>query len=93
MIKRATRIAGLVGVTGALALGGVGVAQASNGADDPPGQHQEHANGEAHHHHNGKGHHHNGKHHHGEKGHHHGHGQDDGPNHHRHGNDDGPNHT
>jgi Spy/CpxP family protein refolding chaperone len=62
----------LLGVLGtgavALAMGLGGVAQASHGADDPPGHHQEH---------NGKDHHH-GKHH---GKHHHHHGNDDGPNH------------
>jgi hypothetical protein len=50
-----------------LALGGSGVALASNGADDAPGHHQEHGNGK-----DGKGHH--GKHHH----HHNGNGDDNG---------------
>ncbi len=42
MTKRLTRILTLTGVTAAMAFGGVGVAQASHGADDPPGTHQEH---------------------------------------------------
>jgi hypothetical protein len=56
----------------AIGVGGAGVAQASHGADDPPGH-------EAHHHHH---HHHHGN---DDRGHHHGHhhgGKDDGPNHH-----------
>jgi Spy/CpxP family protein refolding chaperone len=53
-----------------LALGGAGAAFASNGADDPAGQHREHQNGEKHHKHDGKHRHHR-----------HGRGQDDGPNH------------
>ncbi len=42
MTKRITQILTLTGVTAAMAFGGVGVAQASHGADDPPGTHQEH---------------------------------------------------
>jgi hypothetical protein len=82
MRLKAVRIAGLLSITAALAFGGAGVAQASHGADDPVGQHQEHANGERHHHDNGR-----------HRGHHrHGHGRDDRPGHHRHGNEHGPNH-
>jgi hypothetical protein len=64
MLKRtaAALIAALV-----LALGGTGAALASNGADDSPGHHQEHGNGN-------KGHGHHGKHHH----HHNGKGEDHG---------------
>ncbi|HWA54070.1 MAG TPA: hypothetical protein VG816_07855 [Solirubrobacterales bacterium] len=68
MIKRATRLAGLVGIAATLALGTGGVAQAKHGADDPAGHHHEHAKGGKHHHHRGHDH-------------HHGRGQDDGPNH------------
>jgi hypothetical protein len=42
MTKRLTQILTLTGVTAAMAFGGIGVAQASHGADDPPGTHQEH---------------------------------------------------
>jgi Spy/CpxP family protein refolding chaperone len=67
-----------VGVTAlAVALGGAGAALADHGADDPPGKHQEHKNGEKRHH--GK-HKHHGRHHH-EKGDDHGGNGDDGPNH------------
>jgi Spy/CpxP family protein refolding chaperone len=52
------RIAAALAAAVVLALGGTGVALASNGADDPPGHHQEHGNGD-----HGK-HHHHGRHHH-----------------------------
>ncbi len=45
MTKRLSRLLAILGATTAFAVGGAGVAQASNGADDPPGQHQEHAPG------------------------------------------------
>ncbi len=50
MLKRAAAAAALVW---AMTLGGVGVASASHGADDPAGHHHKH-----HHHHRGE--HHNG---------------------------------
>jgi len=61
------RTAAATGAALALALGGTGAALAANGADDPPGHHQEHQ---------GKGHH--GKHHHHGRHHHHGKGDDHG---------------
>lgn len=64
----ATLIAGL-----ALSLGGIGVAQAKHGADDPPGHEQHH--GGKHHHHGSKHHQHGANH---DAGDDHG---DDGPNH------------
>ncbi len=67
---------GTVAVALALAVGGTGMAWADQGADDPAGQHQEHKNGEKHHH--GK---HHGRHHHHKGDDHGGHGNDDGPNH------------
>jgi Spy/CpxP family protein refolding chaperone len=66
MLKRTL---GVAATALALTLGSAGAAFADHGSDDPPGQHQEHKNGEKHH--QGK---HKGKH-------HHRHGQDDGPNH------------
>lgn len=71
MLNRTTRLTTSLIAGVALSFGGVAVAEASHGADDPPGH-------EAHHHH---GQHHQGiEDHHG--GHHHGHGAGDGPNHH-----------
>jgi hypothetical protein len=55
-----------------LAIGGTGTALAANGADDAPGHHQEHGNGN-----NGK-HHHHGRHHHHGKGDDHGKGNEPG---------------
>jgi hypothetical protein len=62
------RLVPAIGASIALALGGIGVAQASHGADDPPGHdakddHGHH--GGKHHHHGHHHHHHGGKHHHG----------------------------
>jgi Spy/CpxP family protein refolding chaperone len=68
MLTRTMRLTASVVAGVALSVAGAGVAQASHGADDPPGH-------EAQHHH---GHHHN----HGNEDHHQGHGADDGPNHH-----------
>lgn len=65
MIKR---IAAAISAALVLAIGGTGAALASNGADDPPGHHQEHNHG-----HKGKGHHH---HHHGKAD---GHGKGEEP--------------
>ncbi len=74
MLKRTL---GVAAAALAIALGGAGAALADHSADDPPGQHQEHKNGENHHgKHKGK---HHGRHHHGDD--HGGHGNDDGPNH------------
>ena len=76
MLTRTMRTATSVIAGVALSVAGVGVAQASHGADDPAGH-------EAHHgvHHNG-----NEDRHHGHGAddgpHHGGHGADDGPNHH-----------
>jgi hypothetical protein len=53
MIKRLSRAIALFGATGALVVGGAGIAQASHGADDPPGHHHHHHHG--HHHHNDDG--------------------------------------
>jgi Spy/CpxP family protein refolding chaperone len=60
------RISVALAVAGVMAIGGSGVAIASQGADDPAGHEQHH--------------HHTGKHHHHHEGHHHRHGND-GPNH------------
>jgi hypothetical protein len=81
MKKRLTQILTLTGVTAAMAFGGVGIAQASNGADDPPGTHQEHRGKE----HRGKrddraGHHRRGDRR-DDRGRHGGRHNDDGPNH------------
>jgi hypothetical protein len=54
------RLIPTVGAAIALSLGGIGIAQASHGADDPPG----HNANDDHGHHNGHHHHHH--HHHGE---------------------------
>jgi len=67
MLTRTMRTTASVIAGVALSFAGVGVAQASHGADDPPGH-------EANHHH--------GQHHQGTEDHHQGHGADDGPNHH-----------
>ncbi len=84
MTKRFTRVLTLTGITAAMAFGGVGAAQASHGADDPPGQHQEHRGKK-----DDRGRHHdNGRHLRGRDD----RGRDDNGRH-RHGNDDGPNHT
>lgn len=69
MTKRISRAIALFGVAGAVTIGGAGIAQASNGADDPAGHHRHHER-----HHNG----HHERHHH-DRGHHH--RNDDGPNH------------
>ena len=61
------RISAALAIAGAMAIGGSGVAIASQGADDPVGHEQHH--------------HHNGRHHHHHKGHHHRHHNGDGPNH------------
>jgi hypothetical protein len=53
MIKRLSRAIALFGATGALVIGGAGIAQASHGADDPAGHHHHHHHG--HHHHNDDG--------------------------------------
>jgi hypothetical protein len=71
MTRRIARAIALFGVAGTVAIGGAGIAQASHGADDPPGHHR-HGHHERHHHH--------GRHHH-HHGHHHRHHHDDGPNH------------
>jgi Spy/CpxP family protein refolding chaperone len=68
MLTRTMRLTASIVAGVALSVAGAGVAQASHGADDPPGH-------EANHHH---GHHHN----HGVDDHHQSHGADDGPNHH-----------
>jgi hypothetical protein len=100
MRKRISRIMVVVGASGVVALSGVAGAQARNGADDPPGQHQEHQGGKHKRHH--------GKHHNprgddkrggrgqavepgDDRG---GQGQvEPGDDHGGHGSDDGPNHT
>ena len=50
MTRRISRVVALVGATAALMVGGVGISQASNGADDPTGHHREHHPRHHHHH-------------------------------------------
>jgi hypothetical protein len=53
------RLIPTIGAAVALSLGGIGVAQASHGADDPPGHNANddngHHHGHHHHHHHGEG--------------------------------------
>ena len=70
-MKVITRLIATLAAGFALGLGGVGVAQASHGADDPPGH-------EAHHHHHHHGNDHRSNH---DAGDDHGGDNDDGPNH------------
>lgn len=71
MINR--RSISALAISGALAFGAAGAAQAKHGSDDPPSHDSRDDHGKRH---GGKRHH--GKHHHGE---HHRGGHDDGPNH------------
>jgi hypothetical protein len=57
MTKRISRAIALFGATGAMVIGGAGIAQASHGADDPAGHHHHHHHHEHHHgHHHGPNH-------------------------------------
>ena len=54
MPRRLSQLFAIVGTAGAVTIGGVGISQASHGADDPVGHHQEHRHHahHRHHHHN-----------------------------------------
>ncbi|MBS1878551.1 MAG: hypothetical protein JST31_03460 [Actinobacteria bacterium] len=78
MLKRTL---GVAVVALGLTAGGAGAALADHGADDPPGQHQEHRNGEQRHQGKHKGMHHGRGHHQGDDHGGRGQGRDDGPNH------------
>ena len=55
MTKRLSRAIALFGATGAMVIGGTGIAQASHGADDPAGHHRHHHHHHGHHHRNDDG--------------------------------------